>query len=743
MPEINAADWARIEAWRELPAQHRRVFSVLGPALSGKSAYLRAVRDRWPSAILIDCQGMSADAVAIRMREECRAAPAGHPCVLLLANVQYAGEVVTSTEPARVAEVLAPGFRRFQGREVWVMAEYDQDLVATPRFAEHEVTLPAPALGTKVGGEEELAALAAAELRQVPLLVWQLLCDARDVPTEARSLLSFAEERPDILIVDEDRSSVAFRSEAFHHAWRRRQPMDSEVQTRIVDALLSSTTDGDGSGLWSEQGPVRQYAARALPLHAALAGTLPRLLDDGRLLAHFSPTALREALAIAHPDGVPYGSVPAMLHYLEAQGVSPSSQGEWVAWLHHAALSSGRAELADGLLAAGVPLPWRTTWTHWRPPGVFGHIEADAGRVDELGVLVGESGLTVVTARDVTTGKIAHPKYQYVRQEWSPRTGEPVSAPVEVHASLSDDLLPWSSPRRSEGPEIHDVTFAEQTDTGWKLETPTVPGPPACPQAVTKGLYVDGHWVLAGTMGLFAVSVQGTADTAQDTYPKRPLIAAHTRPAPWPLPPSASAALRDEGMRDWLEEAFGTRACHQLADEQLPPGLTDPAARVFLTRTGLPEIRDFLHLAITPRGDSPLVEVPWPGQDRSLPRQRRAKSEAPSSGPFYELGTWMYSRLLLDGSTGRLYRDTTGGSPDPGAGSSLAQFFAMVRLYDEFRRTHFPYVTDHKDAQDNLARWYEQIDPAASRAETWTLILEGYDFEDSTWDLASYGLEWI
>ncbi|MFJ4754596.1 SUKH-4 family immunity protein [Streptomyces sp. NPDC088763] len=114
-----------------------------------------------------------------------------------------------------------------------------------------------------------------------------------------------------------------------------------------------------------------------------------------------------------------------------------------------------------------------------------------------------------------------------------------------------------------------------------------------------------------------------------------------------------------------------------------------------------------------------------------------------SDGPFYLLGKWTGGQVLLDGGTGRLYRDTTGGSPDPVAGSSLTQFFATVRLYDEFRRTHFPYATDHKDAQDNLARWHEHIDPAASRAETWTLILEGYDFEDSTWDLASYGLEWI
>ncbi|MFJ6650949.1 hypothetical protein ACIQPS_35630 [Streptomyces sp. NPDC091290] len=336
MPAINAEDWARIEAWRELPARQRRVFTVLGPALSGKSAYLRAVQDRWPSAVLIDCRGMSADAVATRMREECRAAPAGHPCVLLLANVQYAGEVVTSAEPARVAEVLAPGFRRFQGREVWVMAEYDPGAVEAPRFAEYEVALSATALDAGDGEEEStaagrLGALAAAELRQVPLSVWQLLCSAIGVPTEARSLLTFAEERPDVLVVDEDRSSVAFRSEAFHHAWRHRQPMDREVQARVVGALMSAAVDGDGPGLWSEQGPVRQYAARTLPLHAALAGTLPRLLHDGRLLAQFSPAVLRGALAVAHPDGVPHGSVAAVLHYLEVQGITPSSRGEWVA----------------------------------------------------------------------------------------------------------------------------------------------------------------------------------------------------------------------------------------------------------------------------------------------------------------------------------------------------------------------------------------------------------------------------
>lgn len=747
VPEINAEDWARIEIWRELPARQRRVFSVMGPAFSGKTAYLRAVRDRWPSAILIDCRGMSADTVATRMREECRAAPDGRPCVLLLANVQYAGEVLTSTEPARVAEILAPGFRRFEGREVWVMAEYDPDLVAPPRVAECEVTLPAP---TTAGGaaEEEpaaasrLGALAAAELRQVPLPVWELLAAISDAPTTAQALLSFAEQQPDVLVADEDRSSVAFRSEALLHAWRRKQPWDSAAQSRAVETLVSATADG-GPGLWSQQGPLGRYAAHALPMHAALAGALPRLVDDGRLLAQCSATALREGLAIAYPDGVPYASVAAMLHYLEVQGISPSSQGEWVAWLHHAALSAGRAELAGQLLDTGVPLPWRTTWTRWRPMGIFGQIEGEAGRVDELGVADGESGLTVVTARDVTTGRNAYRKDRYIRQVWVPATGEPASAPVEVQASLSEGDLAWSTARRAVGFEASAVSFAEHTDSGWQLGASALPHPPNCPSAVTQGLYVDGQWVLAGVGGLFAVSVQAAGIAAQDTYLKRPLVAAHTRPAPWPLPPSASAALRGDSMRNWLEETFGAGTCHRLTEDQLPQGLSDRAARSFLTETGLPEIGDFLHLAITPRGDSSLPEVAWPGRGRDVPRQRRARSEAPSSGPFYELGTWMYSRLVLDGSTGRLFRDTTGGSPDPVAGSSLRQFFAMVRLYDEFRRTHFPYVIDHKDAQHSLARWCEQIDDVAARAEAWTLILEGHDFDDSTWDLASYGDEWV
>ncbi len=127
MPEILDQDWVRIQPWRQLTTRQRRVFSISGTALSGKTAYLEAVRDRMPEARLIDCSGLSADAVASSMREMCRTAAPAEPVVLLLANVQYAGNVLTSIEPARVAGTLAQGFRRFGGREVSVMAEHDPD----------------------------------------------------------------------------------------------------------------------------------------------------------------------------------------------------------------------------------------------------------------------------------------------------------------------------------------------------------------------------------------------------------------------------------------------------------------------------------------------------------------------------------------------------------------------------------------------------------------------------------------
>ncbi|MFJ9122380.1 SUKH-4 family immunity protein [Streptomyces sp. NPDC102394] len=748
MPETLDQNWERIEAWRTLPARTRPVFSVTGPSAAGKTDFLDQVRQRIPESIWIDCRGMRADAVALRMREACGTRPTPGEVVILLANVQYAGELLTSAQPARIAGVLAPGFRRFGGRDVWVMAERDPELIPVPVNHEYAIALsdrsPIRPDGDQSQVDARIKALAATELRRTPLAVWQLLCDSAGTPADAGELLALARRTPDVLSVTEDDSGakeVEFVSDALAHAWRRAWPSTAATQARVVEAL-SAAVSASHQNRPASPDPAARYASRALPMHAALAGSLPDLLDDGRLLAHLLPTGVYEALTVAYPDGVPYASTAALLHYMEAQGIVPSGQGEWVAWLHHAALCAGRTELADQLVSAAAELPWRTVWTRWRPPGLFGLRPQDAGRVDEFGITSLEPDALLVTARDTTTGKHASPRYAYVRQEWNPATGDRASAPVTVRGALVEGDWDWVDARSRA--EDSPIVFARHGERGWEHNPPAgSPVPPRCPASVTQAVRMADTWCVAGTEGLFAVTTSAVDDHVQPPYPAKPLVATHCQPSPWPLPGRAAAALRGDALREWLEETFGASACHQLDPDQVPAGIDDIAARRFLTDIGLPEIRDFLHLAITPRGDRPLHEVAWPGRGRNVPRHLRARSEPPSNGPFYELGSWMYSKLLLDGTTGRVLRDTTGGLPEPLAGSSLVQFFAMVRLFDEFRRAHRPGAPDHKDARNSLATWCRHIDPEAAQGEVWTHILQGYDFEDGTWDLATYGDHYV
>ncbi|MGY5131372.1 hypothetical protein ACWGJW_02965 [Streptomyces nigrescens] len=125
-----------------------------------------------------------------------------------------------------------------------------------------------------------------------------------------------------------------------------------------------------------------RYAAQALPVHAALGGCLEELLGNGETLARTERYGLLQGLAAAWPAGVPQGTVAMDIHYLETQRVDPVSTGEWVSWLHWAAVNRGRRDVADGLANAGIDLPWQTLCSHQRPYGVFGPVEGEVGRVD-------------------------------------------------------------------------------------------------------------------------------------------------------------------------------------------------------------------------------------------------------------------------------------------------------------------------------------------------------------------------
>lgn len=118
---MSAHDWQGIEEWLTSSANRRRPLLVLGPAPCGKSELLRTAAERIEGALLLDCAGLTADEVAQRIVTETGGdpSPSGRHWprhvlhtevrgdhILLLTNVQWAGALVTSSEPSRIGRDL-------------------------------------------------------------------------------------------------------------------------------------------------------------------------------------------------------------------------------------------------------------------------------------------------------------------------------------------------------------------------------------------------------------------------------------------------------------------------------------------------------------------------------------------------------------------------------------------------------------------------------------------------------------
>ncbi|MGW2518483.1 SUKH-4 family immunity protein [Streptomyces sp. NPDC001617] len=744
-----------IQEWLGSRIRSNNLLVISGPAGSGKSDLVREMAASIDGSILVECMGVSADSVAQSIvrdtggnvvssgrrwgRDLLRTALQGEH-VIFLSNVQWAGVLANSSEPFRIAHTLVSRLTWAPKARIRIALEWDPLLLGDPPRGSASVSLHQhdvadtgqrpPDNGTT---SRVVHALALSELPTVDLSVWRFLSAAtapsQEQPTEIE-LKSIALDSPHLLTVQDlstTRPRVGFRHPAARRHWLRSHSFSDGQQTRITESLVAHIRRSNSGVPPVATAEVDAYAAKTLPVHAALAGSLERLLSQGWLLARCEAPSLWEGLRLAYPDGVPLGSVAADIRALEAQGVQPGSQGEWVSWLHHAALSSGRVELAQQLVDSGVPLPWRTVWSRWRPSGVFGTYAHEAGRVDELALKEDHTyGPRVVTVRDTTTDKAALPDFSYVTREWAVATGEPVGEATVVQESL--DEADWLFDDRA--PEGLSAVFATHSPPGWDVEEEGPPPPPRVPASVTHAVFVEGTWILAGSGGLFAVSVDGELDPRPDPWLPEPLVEAHSTLATPELPPRARAAARGESSgRLWLEEGFGAGTCHRLTVSDVPDQLENDAARRFLIDIGLPAVSGFLHLDTdSPPGDV-LRQVPWPDT---------AQNSTPGTeGPFFPLGTWMHSRLLLDGRTGRVLRDTTRGPDTVLAGSSLAQFFTMVRLFDEHRRSFYPSRADRQDHGRILRKWCQEIDPAALEGEVWQIALGPYDFQDSTWDLVS------
>ncbi|KUL52580.1 hypothetical protein ADL22_04865 [Streptomyces sp. NRRL F-4489] len=727
------------------------VLQVSGPAGAGKTRLLHRLRERFPAGVMVDCRGLTADQVAhavldglglhmdlSRSRTPLRDVLARHEgdALVVLANAQWAGPLFSSTEPTRVGGDLAAEIALRSGGRVSVAVEVDgahervavtrpKDVRLEGREEPEEPGVPDGPDGPRaplprlVAEHPALTALAAAETRAVSLPVWEFLARALGVPATATELSGLAARQPAVLQhhthtphpTDTSHGpAVSFRTDALKHLTRTLTPLTPEQQAAVARQLTAALTGRPPSD------PVHAYAAQALAPHAALSGTgLPALLTDApAALARCTRYSVLQALALHYRDGVSQGGVAADIHYLETEGIAPEDQGEWLSWLHWAATNRGDTAWAAALAGAGVPLPWRTAWSHHRPYAVFGPVPGGTGTVDHLfpGSLDGTAAVA---------GQHLLPPYQdgeYTEPEgddraveriWSLADGTELTPPstVELFYDLEGDV------------ESVEGRTARFEDTGAPALDPDDRTPIRLPYSATSSCAPDGErWVVAGRGGLYALDPHRPAPPAGDTpLPPwtPPLLAPHTSAAPWEFPGELMTPAGPSPAV--LARAFGPDACRTLPASAVPPGL-DEATRRCLTDTGVPVLHGQIYLATLP----PLDETGLPAADwQGVPAV-----PSPGDGPFHPLGTWLGSGAYLDAATGRVLQDgRSGASFELTVAGSLPQYLALLCLYRTFVLSDFACTAELHDARSALHRWAARIDPAVEHSRTWQAILSG------------------
>ncbi|MET8475345.1 SUKH-4 family immunity protein [Streptomyces sp. NPDC006422] len=628
-----------------------------------------------------------------------------------LVNVDHAGPLFTTTEPARIAESVPLAVQREFGLQTRVVIA-EAELAPVVRVP--TVTDVAP-----VVVETLVAATGALERDAVSLAVWQCVAQAvldREVPVS--TLRALANAWPEVLVLEapDDGSgleTVRFVNRAAHRLIRASHPIPVAAQQAITTALLELHA----------RRPDTLYTTWALPTHVALADDIEGLLREPALLATVHWYGLWSALATAYPNGVPGGGTAADVHFLHAQGVRPGTQGEWVAWLHHAAVSRGDRAMADALVGAvTAPLPWRTIWSRWRLPGgplvaYPGHVGVQEIRADTNDVdrpLVAEwREIAEAPPGETAADNGGGVRYVYERWRRDAWTGQPVDGPTRVVSA-------W--PKRSAGNPMAEVSYASNHRGAWQ-RSPREPAtdvprmPEAVRQAVRLSRDADGAelWAFAGYGGQFAALVDPKAveslPRSRSPWTELFLPGPLTSAAPWPLPADIPRT-DDEVTRNRLEraDAFREGACRPMAPASLPDLLTHEPSRRFLTEIGWPHTRVIGGLYAPDLEQQPLTPSPdHPGMVEGLG----------------QLASWT---LYLDGSSGVVHV-VDDGETVPVA-SSLPRLLALVLLDHLVLSTSLTSSELESEVlSESVPAWFAALDPLAADSPAWEGLFEDLEYE--------------
>ncbi|MFD8565949.1 hypothetical protein [Streptomyces sp. NPDC059639] len=674
----------------------------------------------------IDCSGLTADDVLSAVAERVDASGDG-PQSVELANVQYAGPLITSAESERIAESVPLAVEREFGLRARVVDSPDTTTDAAP--APDLPDLPdvpdlAPDTVTQL-----VAAAGALELAATPLEVWRCVAQAvLGSEVSGTTLRALVDAWPDVLTLrpadgeqgeqapddaertdDPDRTEgeeLRFADTTVHRAVRAAFPVSRTDQRAIVNAL---------SQLHARR-PTTTYTAWALPTHAALGRDLDSILDNPALLATLHWYGLWSALAIAYPEGVPGGGTAADVHFLHAQGVRPGSQGEWGALLHHAAVSRGDLEQAEALAEAAGPLPWRTLWSHWRLPGGPLVPYPAQGGVREIRASE-ESGRRLVAEwREIAPapadadGAGDEPRQVYERRRWDAWSGQSTDGPDRIIGT-------W--PQLTERQPFAEVAYAANRKRGWRQPSRgTAEDVPRMPEAVREAVRLDRDdagaelWVFAGYGGHFGALVDQKAVASLPRTPWRDLLAPGplTGAAAWPFPADIPRT-DDEVTRDRLEraDAFRAGACRPVEQAALPGELTHAPSRRFLSGTGWPRTRVIGGLYTPDLTESPLAPAPeHPGLLEGLG----------------QLASW---KLYLDGESGTVYVDEDDELLP--VAQSMPRLLALALL--DHLVLSAPLTSSELEMEalaETVPSWLAAIDPVAADSPAWEGVLDDLEY---------------